>query len=163
MGRNQGKYECSVCGIDSPDLFYTGRKNKCKVCICKDNKIKYENRGDKMEYISQQKKWRSKNILHYRVESAKHRALRNNLEFEITDQIIKDKIEDQKGLCYISKQPLSYDENDWNSLSLDRLDSNLGYTIQNTIVVTKFVNISKSNLSLDEYLNLIKLVCENIK
>ncbi len=163
MGRNKGKYECCVCGVDNPDLFYNGRKNKCKSCVCNEYKTKYENRADKIEYINQQKKWRSKNILHYRVESAKHRAIKNNLEFEITDQIIKEKIETQEGLCYISKQPLSYNENDWNSLSLDRLDSNLGYTIQNTIVVTKFVNNSKNNLSLDEYLNLIKLVCENIK
>lgn len=73
------------------------------------------------------------------------------------------KLKEQNNLCYISKQPLSFKENDWNSLSLDRLDSNLGYTIGNTIVVTKFVNNSKNNLSLDEYLTLIKLVCNNIE
>ena len=53
-------------------------------------------------------------------------------------------------------------ENDWYGLSLDRLDSNLGYTIDNTILVTKFVNMSKNSLSYDEYVKLLKEVCENI-
>ena len=113
--------------------------------------------------IVKQKKWRGENILHYRVESAKHRAKRHNIDFELTDEIVSQKIKEQNNLCYISKQPLSFKENDWNSISLDRLDSNLGYTIGNTIVVTKFVNNSKNNLSLDEYLTLIKLVCKNIE
>jgi hypothetical protein len=163
MGRNKGNYECKICGETSPDMFYVGRKNKCKTCICDESKLKYLNMGDKGEYIKKQREWRSENVLHYRVESAKHRSKRNGLIFELTDDIIKSKIDLQGGLCYISKQPISYKENDWNSLSLDRLDSNLGYTIDNTIVVTKFVNISKNNLSLYEYINLIKLVCENIK
>ena len=55
------------------------------------------------------------------------------------------------------------EENDWYGLSLDRMDSNLGYTIDNTILVTKFVNSSKNILSLNEYLKLLKEVCENIK
>ena len=112
--------------------------------------------------MEKQKKWRTKNILHYRVESAKHRAKRYGLVFELNDKILKEKINSQGGVCFIYKQPLSYFENDWNSISLDRLDSGIGYTIENTIVVTKFVNNSKNNLSLNEYLKLIKLVCNHI-
>jgi hypothetical protein len=112
--------------------------------------------------LKNRKKWRGNNLIHYRVESTKHRAKRNNLDFQLTDKIIEDKLKEQNNLCYISKQPLSYKENDWNSISLDRLDSELGYTIENTIIVTKFVNNSKNNLSLDEYINLIKLVCDNL-
>ena len=67
--------------------------------------------------------------------------------FNLTEFKPEEKINYQMGLCYISKQPLSYIENDWNSLSLDRLNSDLGYTVENTIVVTKFVNNSKNNLS----------------
>ena len=55
------------------------------------------------------------------------------------------------------------EENDWYGVSLDRLDSNLGYTIDNTILVTKFVNSSKNNLPLEEYLKLLKEVCGNLK
>ena len=159
MGRNEIKCVCIICNDTDTNSFYKGRKNKCKTCMSNE----YKNREDKKDYIVKQKKWRGENILHYRVESAKHRAKRYNIDFELTDEIVLQKIKEQNNLCYISKQPLSFKENDWNSLSLDRLDSNLGYTIGNTIVVTKFVNNSKNNLSLDEYLTLIKLVCNNIK
>jgi len=159
MGRKEKQPLCGSCGGTDPNAFYSGRKSICKICLSNH----YKTRDDKKEYIEKQKYWRSNNILHYRVESAKHRSKRSGIPFEITDEIVQEKINSQMGLCYISKQPLSYIENDWNSLSLDRLNSDLGYTVENTIVVTKFVNNSKNNLSLDEYLNLIKLVCENVK
>ena len=158
MGRNINEYCCIVCGDKSPTSFYSRRKNKCKTCLSFD----YKNNIDKEDYIEKQKKWRGNNLIHYRVESAKHRAKRNNLDFQLTDKIIEDKLKEQNNLCYISKQPLSNKENNWNSISLDRLDSELGYTIENTIIVTKFVNNSKNNLSLEEYINLIKLVCDNL-
>jgi hypothetical protein len=156
MSRPTIEHYCKLCGEKDINLFYVSNKSKCKPCYS----IVYQTREDREEYIKKQKGWRIKNIIRYRVLSAKHRAIRNGLVFEINDDIIKEKIESQQGLCYISKQPFSYMENDWNSLSLDRLDSNLGYTQDNTIIVTKFVNNSKTNLSLDEYTNLIKLTYE---
>lgn len=155
---------CDVCGDDDEINFYSRRKSKCKKCILSISKDKYNlmTNEDKIKHNEYQKMWVSNNILHFRVESAKHRSLKDGISFNITDNIIKEKILQQGGVCYISKQPLSYQQNDWNSLSLDRLDSNLGYTVENTVVVTKFVNISKNNLPLDEYLKLIRLVCDNI-
>jgi hypothetical protein len=155
---------CKICGERNENMFYPQRKTKCKTCVLSTVNTRYDLMTDdeKKEYKRKLKIWRINNLIRVRVSSAKHRAIRKGLPFEITDDHIFEKLKSQEDKCYISKQPLSYDENDWNSLSLDRLDSNLGYTIQNTIVVTKFVNISKSNLSLDDYLKLIKLVCENI-
>jgi hypothetical protein len=151
---------CIICGENDEVMFYSSRKNKCKKCISDD----YNNKSgdDKKEYINKQKKWRDNNLIRYRVESAKHRSIRKGLVFEITDEIIQQKLNEQGGKCYISKQPLVMGENDWYGISLDRLDSNLGYTIDNTILVTKFVNSSKNNLSLDEYIKLLKEVCNNI-
>ena len=158
MGRKESECLCIICNETDSNCFYKSRKNKCKSCMSNE----YRDREDKEDYIVKQRKWRGENILHYRVESAKHRSKRHGIDFELTDEIVIQKIKEQNNLCYISKQPLSFKENDWNTLSLDRLDSNLGYTIENTIVVTKFVNNSKNNLSLDEYVTLIKLVCNNI-
>ena len=149
-------YSCVICGDSEIYNFYPKRKNKCKVCLSKE----YKNRGDKDEYIKKQKEWRSNNLIHYRVMSAKHRATRKGFVFEITDDDIVEKLKSQDGKCFISKKPISMNEKDWYSLSLDRLDSDIGYTKENTIVVTKFVNISKNDLSLDLYLKLLKEVCE---
>jgi len=121
----------------------------------------YKNREDKEDYINKQRKWRSNNLIHYRVESAKHRALRKGIVFEIRDEDIVNKLSEQNNKCYISKQNISIIENDWYSISLDRLDNSLGYTKDNTIVVTKFVNSSKNDLPLNIFLKMLKEVCDN--
>ena len=121
----------------------------------------YKNREDKEDYINKQRKWRSNNLIHYRVESAKHRALRKGIVFEIRDEDIVNKLSEQNNKCYISKQNISMIENDWYSISLDRLDNSLGYTKDNTIVVTKFVNSSKNDLPLNIFLKMLKEVCDN--
>lgn len=149
---------CEVCGEKDPQKFYKSRKNKCKKCMSDSYKI----REDKSEYVDKQKKWVSKNLIKYRVLSAKHRAIRDNLDFEITEEIIQKKLEEQNHCCFISKVPISMEQKNWYSLSLDRIDSNKGYTIDNTIIVTKFVNISKNEMSLDEFIKLLKETCNNL-
>lgn len=151
---------CIICGENNEDMFYLKRKNKCKKCM--SDEYKNKTNEEKTNYINKQKKWRDNNLIRYRVESAKHRAIRKGLVFEITDEIIQQKLKEQDGKCYISKQPLVMGENDWYGISLDRLDNNLGYTIDNTILVTKFVNSSKNSLSFHEYIKLLKEVCNNI-
>jgi len=152
---------CVICGENNNIMFYPRRKNRCKKCISDNYKNKTED--EKKLYINNQKKWRDNNLIRFRVESAKHRSIRKGLVFEITDEIIQHKLNEQKGKCFISNQTLVMEENDWYGVSLDRLDSNLGYTIDNTILVTKFVNSSKNNLPLEEYLKLLKEVCSNLK
>jgi len=151
---------CIICGENDGIMFYQNRKNKCKKCM--SNEYKNKSEDEKKEYINKQKKWRDNNLIRYRVDSSKHRANRKGLVFEITDEIIQQKLKEQDGKCYISKQQLVMLENDWYGISLDRLDNNLGYTIDNTILVTKFVNTSKNTLPLDDYLKLLKEVCNNI-
>jgi hypothetical protein len=151
-------YKCVICRGDDSINFYPQRKNKCKVCLSNE----YKNREDKTHYINKQKEWRSNNLIHYRVQSAKHRALRKGLVFEITDEDIIEKLNSQDNKCFISKQPISLSEKDWYGLSLDRLDNNLGYTKDNTIVVTKFVNTSKNELDLNSFVRMLKEVSENV-
>jgi hypothetical protein len=151
------EYKCVVCGDCEVINFYPKRKNKCKSCMSNE----YKNREDKEDYINKQRKWRSNNLIHYRVESARHRALRKGIVFEIRDEDIVNKLSEQNNKCYISKQTISMIENDWYSLSLDRLDNSLGYTKDNTIVVTKFVNSSKNDLPLNIFLKMLKEVCDN--
>lgn len=161
---NQRKYKCTTCGNENFDDFYEYDKSMCKKCRSNANNQNYHNLNEikRQEKMVIQKKWRHNNYIHYRVCGAKHRAKRNNLVFELTDEIIESKFQQQNGLCYISKQKLSLIENDWHGLSLDRLDSDKGYTVDNTILVTKFVNTGKNNLPLDIYLKYIKEISENI-
>ena len=164
--RVEKNYSCKMCGESDKENFYLKRKTKCKKCVLSNSQQYYQ--YDKMSgeekkiYIEKNREWVSKNIIKVRVLAAKHRSVKKNIPFEITEEIISQKLNEQEGKCYISKQLLTLQENDWYGLSLDRLDSNLGYTIENTILVTKFVNTSKNTLSYDEYIKLIEEVCDNI-
>lgn len=159
-------YSCNICGENIKDNFYPKRKTKCKKCILLDSTKNYKyqtmTEEEKKIYMEKQKEWISKNIIKVRVLAAKHRSIKKNIPFEITEECIYEKLKQQDGKCYISKRLLTFQENDWYGLSLDRLDSNIGYTIENTILVTKFVNTSKNNLSYNEYVKLLKEVCNNI-
>lgn len=159
-------YLCSECGETDYNNFYPKRKNKCKKCVLLSSQKNYSyikmNDDEKKIYIEKQREWRSNNLIHYRVESARHRALRKGIVFEITDDDIIEKLNKQGNRCFISNQPISMIENDWYSLSLDRLDNSIGYTKDNTIVVTKFVNTSKNDLSLSVFIKMLKEVCDNV-
>jgi hypothetical protein len=133
------KYECKLCGDLNVDNFYKSSSTRCKKC-----KIKQSN------------EWINKNFIKSQLLQAKHRAKRDGICFFLTQDIIEKKLMEQNHKCKISKIPLEYSNNKWNSLSFDRLDSNIGYTENNTIMVTKFLNNSKNVHSLDEYEKILK-------
>jgi hypothetical protein len=58
-------------------------------------------------------------------------------------------IQDQK--CFYTKVPLEFKRNHPYSATLDRIDSSKGYTKDNCVVVTKFINLAKSDHSLEEF------------
>ncbi len=148
-------HRCKNCGDTNANNFYKSKRYKCKSCILKNMKEKHDNG----EYDN----WYNKNLIRIRVLQAKHRAKRKNLDFELTDNVILDKIKKQNGKCYISHLEMKYNKNDKHSLSIDRLDSNKGYTIDNTILVTQFVNISKNDLSLEQFLKEIEFCYNGMK
>lgn len=46
-------------------------------------------------------------------------------------------------------------------ISIDRVDSNGGYTKDNVVLVAPFINILKSDMDYEDFMNIIKLVYEN--
>lgn len=156
------KKMCKLCGEENESMFYDNNMSKCKKCVSIESKYKTMSDVDKEIYKDNLKVWRNNNIIRVRVSGAKHRAVRKGIEFSITDEDIIEKLREQDDRCYISKVPLSFNENDWYGMSLDRVDSNKGYTKDNVIIVTKFVNTSKNTLSLEEYIKYTKEVCDNL-
>ena len=148
---------CILCGETQEDNFYKGQKNMCKKC----KSDRYHNNPDKQLVLERQKKWSEDNIIRFRVTAAKHRAKRKGLVFELTDEMIERKLMEQDYKCYITNVPLAMDTKKYNSFSLDRKDSRLGYTDENTIIVTKFINWCKNDLDLDVFISLMKEACAN--
>jgi hypothetical protein len=161
--------ECLKCGNKITDDFYPNNKTLCKICISSANKNEYNNlsENEKKIKIKKQKNWVNNNVIKVRVLAAKHRAIRKKIIFDIDDEFITELFEKQKGLCKYSGVLLDISNtggNDnqinINSLSIDRIDSDKGYTKDNVILVTAIVNTMKNDLSENEFLKIINKICE---
>ena len=71
-----------------------------------------------------------------------------NSKYELTLEIILNKIIQQKGRCYYSNIPLTFKpKTDW-SLSIERLDNKKGYTDKNTVLIClEFNSMDQSSIT----------------
>lgn len=153
-------YLCKKCGDNNISNFYIGSKGLCKRCTCDKLRTKYQN-GEL--YNCSNRDWvNEENIIHLRVLGAKHRAKAKNSEFELTDEIIQNKLKEQNGRCYFSNVEITFKINDLHCLSLDRIDSNIGYTVENTVIVTWFINQAKSTIDSEQFITELKLCYESM-
>lgn len=132
-------YYCKICGETNVDNFYPYRTTRCKKC-----------------QIKKSEEWINKNFIKSQLLQTKHRAKRDNRIFDLNEDMIQKKLIEQNFKCKISNVPLVFNNNSWNSMSFDRLNNDEGYTENNTIVVTKFLNNSKNIYSIDEYCEILE-------
>ena len=133
------KYKCKLCGDNDIKNFYKRSSTQCKKCS-----------------IKKSSEWVNNNFIRSQFLQAKHRAKRDEIVFELTLEMIVGKYEKQGGKCKVSNIQLELRNNLWNSLSLDRVNSKIGYTDENTVLVTKFLNNSKNIYSMTEYEGILK-------
>lgn len=174
------QHKCKECLDTNPDNFLPSAKSLCKVCINKKTqekyqfyKSKYNYTGTMEDFILRQERsgkygkeyskiWQRQNIFKFRVSSAKHRAKRNNLEFDLTEEFIKGLWETQAGNCYYSGIPMSIETTGRHSLSLDKKDSSKGYTQDNVVLCSWAVNTMKNDLTVEEFKIIISSIYHNI-
>lgn len=110
-----------------------------------------------------------KNFIKKAYLSSKHNCARRNkeLEFNITEQDILDLYDKQEGLCAMTGEKLTFiaynnngQINDYN-LSIDRIDSNKGYTIDNIQLVGALINIMKNDISERDFLFFVSTIAIN--
>lgn len=156
------------CGETNPENFYPYAKYKCKACNIKTVKKRYREMSMdvKTDMVSKNKKaqktWHKKNVIRYRYLSAKHRAKKKGLEFTITVEFLNDLLIRQNGKCPYLGTELThqYEGDKYNTISIDRIDSNGGYTEDNVQLISSMVNRIKSVYNTDEFLELIKRIYE---
>lgn len=157
------------CGEKEPEKFYVSRKNLCKSCILKKEKSKYGNYSheEKNTYINKQKEWANENLIQFRLLSAKHRAIRKKIDFNIDFEYIEGLLKLQNFKCKYSGVTLKlYNKGELNKenrifkdvISIDRIDSSKGYVKGNVVLVTAFINCMKNDLSEHDFLEIVKLI-----
>ena len=158
---------CPVCKRELPYYKFkiakkskTGRMWCCKECeatntLSKNNFRKTYDEEFKNLIFVQNKNSRQKHIVHNMWKSAKSRANKKGIDFNIeeSDIIIPD-------VCPLLEVPLKFgDKTNYDySPSLDRIDNTKGYIKGNIQVISKKANTMKNSATLQE----LTTFCKNI-
>ena len=100
-------------------------------------------------------------ILSNRYSGAKTRAIRYNMEFDLTVDTLKEIYEKQNGVCFYTKEKLEFCSHNKNTLSIDRINSDKGYTLDNIVLCGALVNNMKNSLSINEFKQIIMTLYQN--
>ena len=143
---------CCVCGISKLYSDFYNRRNDCKKCVIDRsarNNISYVPLHER-DIIS-----RFKNLC----TKAKGRTK----EFNLVGLDLLDLWDKQDGRCAYTKLPLLATANQFNTVSLDRVDSSKGYVVGNIQLVCAAINKMKQEYTEEMFLLFCLLVTQNNK
>lgn len=125
----------------------------CKVCRLEKTKVKYNAPNEwGMPSIRYTRSRTPRACLSYLLSKARQR----NKAVLITLDFLEALWVDQAGLCALSGKPMSHRVGDTNIMSIDRIDSSMGYIDGNVQLVLKHINIAKHNLSTEDFYDICK-------
>lgn len=96
----------------------------------------------------------------------KARARKKGMAFTLTRKEIEGLFEAQAGLCYYSGKTMTWQRSDGpmrrvpSNLSVDRLDSDHGYTLDNVVLCCAQVNTMKSDLPEGEFIDWCHIIAK---
>ena len=90
--------------------------------------------------------------------NAKNKSKERNYEYNLCENDIVGLLIKQNNKCALSNIPFVNEINDKFKMSLDRIDSNKGYTKDNVQLVCIVVNRMKSDLEQDYFINICKKI-----
>lgn len=147
---------CTKCGATkSLSDFYTrkyGTRNDCKECTKKTSKL---NKIGKTPLHERQ--------IESRLRMLCTKAKLRTKEFSISTSDLIDIWGSQEGRCAYTKLPLLATANQFNTVSLDRIDSDKGYIVGNIQLVCAAINKMKQEYPEDLFILLSLLVTQNNK
>ncbi len=120
------------------DWVYYEKNKMCACRLCRNERA-----------LAHTKKPSSRlgNVFRY----AKRHAEERGREFSITLLDIENLLKKQENKCALSG--IEFEDYGNNICSLDRIDSNKGYSKDNIQLVTKSINVMKSNLEIEEFIS----------
>ena len=85
------------------------------------------------------------------LRNAQRAAKSRDQEFSLTIENIVDCWEKQQHVCAYSGRTMTLEAGKLNTVSIERIDSNIGYTPENTILVCQAINRMKSDFAYDQF------------
>ena len=127
-----------------------------------------KNRSTRIQYaISEWLQGNPEPFWEYRLPFLESRAKKNKIPYNLTVESMTELTYRQRFCCYYTKFLLvSYFgsgkkkgiEQRMNTLSIDKVDPSKGYTVDNVVLVSDFINTIKLNLTNQEFLTLINTI-----
>jgi len=147
---------CFCCKTSKPySLFFKhnqtldGYHSWCKECCNKGNERSRAKQNSTIE-------GRAKIFL----QNARKSAVKRNQEFDLTVADVIACWDTQWGVCAYSGRQMTLDAGHLNTVSIERIDSSVGYTPSNTILVCQAINRMKSDFSYENFYELCRDVAE---
>jgi hypothetical protein len=98
------------------------------------------------------------------LEAFSKSAVSRGYLWELTPEIVNELYIEQNGLCALSGLSISWSSVGWDhTASIDRIDNNIGYTIDNIQLVHKKINMMRGVLPVDEFISLCNAVTNKVK
>jgi hypothetical protein len=167
--------KCRDCGEEKTlDCFHKDKTKKlgiqslCKECSKQKQQSYYLRNAEKIKTkVSVYRKSyvpRFKRDVESRLRNLRTKAkLRYNKKFILEESDMLDAWGKQNGLCAYTKLPLVATANQFNTISLDRIDSNQGYLVNNIQYVCAAVNKMKQEYSEEMFILFCHLITHNNK
>lgn len=135
-------YECRYCGETDRSKFGS-QHTICKKCY---------------NAIDRNRKSYAERLL----KNSKINARSHKWKHNLTAEYIQEMLDKQECKCCYSGVPFYNDKKDKMTYpTIDRIDSNKGYEVGNVCICTWFVNTMKSNLTIDQFKDVITKIYEN--
>ena len=159
--REKLKERTRLWRLENPDKVKTHRKKYDDANLekrkekrkAKDKRYREKNR---QYYRDKNKEYRQSHKFDIMLNSAKNRALRKSIPFDLTVELIEKLWNDQNGLCFYSGKSMILESNSIDTVSIDRIDSSMGYTLGNIRLCRKSINTMKLDLTLEVFIRIIK-------
>jgi hypothetical protein len=147
---------CFCCKTDKPySLFFKHRQTPdgyhswCKECCNKGNERSRAKQNSTIE-------GRAKIFL----QNARKSAVKRGQEFDLTIADVVACWDLQESVCAYSGRAMTLEAGKLNTVSIERIDSDVGYTPDNTILVCQAINRMKSDFSYEDFYALCRDVAE---
>lgn len=141
--RKKKVFNCQYCGESDPSKFSGGSSKTCNKC----RNIRRKER--ERENIT---KW----LLSKTLVASNKKGWENNLDMIYLEELLNK----QGNKCYYTNKNFGNDE--FNSPSIDRIDSSKGYIKGNVVICRAGINIMKNDLDLDSFKKEVCNIYENL-
>lgn len=94
------------------------------------------------------------------LRNAKKAAINRKQEFSLTVEDIVEFWNKQNKICAYSGLEMTLEAGKSNTVSIERINSKVGYTKENTILVCQMVNRMKSDFEFEDFYNMCKNITE---